>query len=856
MTASFRKYPKVFGLKFSSFLITFILSFNVFAQKIILDKNDWRFKKSGDSSWLPATVPGTVHTDLLANKKIEEPFFRTNEKDLQWIDKEDWEYQTTFVVTEDFLKKQNIEIEFEGLDTYADVFINGQKVLTADNMFLAWKAEIKQFLKSGENTLRVYFKSPINTVMPAYKSLGYVVPVSSNDQSDVKVSTYSRKAGYHYGWDWGPRFVTSGIWKSVYLNAWSDLKFEDMFLKQLSLKNQQAENEMQLTLNAAAKMNSTVEIWAENKPILKKEVLLTKGQNQVNLRFDMKNVELWWPNEMGKQKLYNFKVVVKNGNEIIDNKTIKKGFRTIEVVQENGSQGQSFYFKVNGKPVFMKGANYIPQDNFLPRVTTERYAHVINTVAESHMNMLRVWGGGIYENDVFYELCDEKGILVWQDFMFACAMHPPLVELKKSIATEAAYQVKRLRNHPSMALWCGNNEIIGFMTGGFWGEKAPVFPSIKDSLEFYYMYQDIYHQILPSAVFANDPEKFYWSSSPNGKNYDMTNSVDKARGDQHYWGVWWGKVPFEGYNDNVFPFMSEYGFQSFPELETVKTYALPEDYNIESEVMKAHQRSSIGNGTITYYMKDRFIVPQKFEDFLYVGQVLQAEGIRMAIEAHRRAMPYCMGTLFWQIDDCWPVASWSSMDYYGRWKAQQYMAKKAFEPQMVSVFKEGNDLKIYAISDDNKVINAILNVKFRDFEGEKLEQITQNIKIPSNSSAVVKTFDWKALVSKFDAEKTLIEVSLTLGGKTLAINTFFFTNPKNQKLPSPKIALKKIDANTLEISTDKLARYVWLSIPNAINAFSDNYFDLLPGEKRLIKVKSGISFSEKDVKVMHLKDTY
>ncbi len=847
--------------KESLFLIIMALFIDISdlkAQKTDLTKQSWSFRKSGDTEWLPATVPGTVHTDLLANKKIAEPFYRTNEKELQWIDKEDWEYKTIFDLTKETLSREVIEIVFDGLDTYADVFINEQKVLVANNMFRTWKTDVKKYLVPGKNELRILFHSPINYVMPQYNSLGYTIPVSNNDQSDQRVSVYSRKAGYHFGWDWGPRFVTSGIWRPIYLNAWNKINIEDLYIKQLSLADNKAEIEVSATMNSTGEGVKQLRLYAENNPVplVSKDVWVSKGIREVKTRFSMDQIELWWPNGMGKQKLYKFKLEIAEGKAPLATKEQKIGFRNIEVVEESDSEGKSFYFKVNGKPVFMKGANYIPQDSFLPRVGNDRYEHILGSAAESNMNMIRVWGGGIYENDIFYELCDEKGLLVWQDFMFACSMYPPYDDLMNNIYEEAVDNIKRLRNHPSIALWCGNNEIAGFMNQNFWNQLTPNWRTDADYKKTIDTYDEIFNRILPAAVKAYDDDRFYWSSSPNAINYTTKYITDKRSGDAHYWGVWWGKDPFEKFNDNISPFMSEYGFQSFPELATVEQYALPADYDIESEVMKAHQRSSIGNTTIAHYMKDMFTVPAKFEDFLYVGQLLQSEGIKMAIEAHRRAMPFCMGTLFWQIDDCWPVASWSSIDYYGRWKAQQYMAKKAFEPVLVSPFREGDAIKIYTVSDLFENSPALLQISLMDFEGKVLRKEEKTIVVPSNTSTVVYSLAEADWTKNIDRTKTFISIKLLQNNKELCRNSFFFEKPKQVILPKANIQLSKVDDDHIAVSTDKLARFIWLELPNSVNAFSDNYFDLLPGEQKVLKINDKYTrdFKLNEVKITSLAD--
>ncbi len=841
--------------KIIMFLFVLATASDCFSQTIDLCELQWQFHKLNEAQWLPATVPGTVHTDLLANKKIEDPFYRDNEKKLQWIEKEDWEYKTEITIDQNLLKNDAVEMVFEGLDTYADVYLNDKKIIIADNMFRSWKADVKPILQVGKNQLRIYFHSPINFVMPIYNSLGYAVPVSNNDMtSEARVSAYSRKAGYHFGWDWGPRFVTSGIWRPAYIKSWNKLTIDDLFIKQFSVDGTDAKMEAQVTVKSTAEGIKTLQLFIDGSktPTFSKSVFVQKGNNVLQAAFDMNNVELWWPNGMGNHKMYQFKAVLFDNQNELATKEVKRGIRTIEVVQESSDKGKSFAFKVNGKMVFMKGANYIPQDNFIPRVTTAQYEHIINTAVECNMNMLRLWGGGFYENDIFYNLCDEKGILIWHDFMFACSLYPPTENFKKSVYEEAKENIIRLRNHPSIAMWCGNNEITQFMNEKYWGQFKQKWRTPTDSLETIATYDHIFHEILPAALKAYDDEKFYWSSSPNTTNYSHDFPSQHVTGDLHYWGVWHGKQPFEKFNDNLAPFMSEYGFQSFPELETVKTFAIPTDYNIDSNVMKGHQKSGIGNQTIAFYMKDMFNVPAKFEDFLYVGQILQSEGIRMAIEAHRRAKPFCMGTLYWQINDCWPVASWSSMDNYGRWKALQYNVKKAYQSIIVSPFRENENINIYAVSDEYNGTTVKAQIRLLDFNGKVIRNEEKSLDLPENSSTVIYSLKEKEWVSGVDTNSTFIHVRLLQNDKELCQNTFFFKNPKNTILPKVKITVKQIDTEHIAVTADKLARFVWLYLPKKVNAFSDNYFDLLPGETKVLKVNT--LFKLKDIKTKSLID--
>ena len=822
------------------------------AERIDLDQH-WEFQQKGDSLWMRATVPGTVHTDLMANDLIEDPYFRLNEKDQQWIEKEDWNYRTTFTVDDQQLKQEKIELVFEGLDTYAEVILNGKHLFNANNMHLAWKAEVKPLLKKGDNQLQIYFESPTNKVTPSYLSLPYVVPVSDNDQGSRRLSVYSRKAWYHYGWDWGPRLVTSGIWRPVYLHSWSKADITDLFIKQLKITETTAELEAQLAVNSTEAEQKTVQIYIDDEifPIAKKQIQLKHGENKISLRFDLKNIKLWWPNGMGNQQLYRFKAVVSEYNEDLSTKEVRRGLRTIEVVNENNDKGKSFYFKVNGKPLFIKGANYIPQDNFLPRVGVARYEHLINSAANSHMNMLRVAGVGVYENEIFYDLCDEKGLLVWQDFMFAAAMLPPHDSLRKNIQAEAIYNVRRLRNHPSVAIWCGNNESLQFINQDFWRKKIPNEFTLKDSTTLYNYYYDIFNSDLPAVVKANDDEKFYWSSSPSNENYSETFNFTTSSGDVHYWGVWWGKEPFEKYNEVVGPFMSEYGFQSFPELETISSYAYPNEYDINSEVMRSHQRSPLGNGLITNYMQEMFNIPNKFEDFLYVNQLLQAEGIKTAIEAHRRNKPYCMGTLYWQLNDCWPVASWSSIDYYGRWKAQQYYAKRAYTDFMVSAVKDMDSIRVFAVNDQFKEVVGTLQLSLIDFGGKVIKSISKPVKLAENSSNQVFVFKEDSWLKDETKKHAVLNMKLIANKVEATQNKYYFEKPKNLTLTLPKIKISPKGTKAIEITSDKMAKGLFLSIPCRDNVFADNYFDLSPGEKKVIEFRT--TDIKTDIKLIQVK---
>lgn len=809
---------------------------------------NWTFNQVGKNEWLPATVPGTVHTDLIASEKIEDPFYRLNEHQLQWIDKVDWEYKSTFIVDKPCLKRDRIELSFKGLDTYADVSVNGTKVLSSDNMFREWQADVKDILKEGENELHIVFRSPINEGIKKYDAQGYIIPTSDNDQAingEVEggkmVSIYTRKAGYHFGWDWGPRLVTSGIWRPVYLKAWDEAKIENLQIIQNKVAKDKATFTAIFEVDAAKKGKATITLTNDGTQLAKAPIVLVEGIKKYALDFEIENPKLWWTVGLGEPNLYNI-----TGELMVDGKKntedTRIGIRTLELVREKDDDGTSFYFKLNGHPVFMKGANYIPNDVFLPRVTDKNYRTVVETAKNSNCNMLRIWGGGTYEKDIFYELCDENGILVWQDFMFACAMFPGDKAFLENVKQEAIDNVKRLRNHPSIAMWCGNNEILAAWNDWGWGEKEKA-KSKKNADEIWQAYVDIFHKILPGVVKEYDSQRSYWGSSPSS---GLGVKADLVNGDEHYWGVWWGKEPFDTYATHLARFMSEYGFQSFPEIATVRKYATPDDYDIFSEVMKSHQRSSIGNGTIEHYMLKEYKKPKDFESFLYVNHVLQAEGIKFALEGHRRAMPFCMGSLYWQINDCWPVASWSSTDYYQKWKALQYYAKKGFSPVLVSPYEEGIKFKIGIVNDRLEPLKAEMKLRLVDFDGQVVWEEAHLIEVPANSSDDYYNVNKNELRYEYrnQLNELVFTTELVENGVILSKNYYYFLPFKNLKIPSPTVEhsiAKNTDGYDITLSTDKLAKNVYLQIGDDDGFFSDNYFDLLPNEKVNIHLKTDIS---------------
>ncbi|OUM94627.1 MAG: beta-galactosidase [Thermobacillus sp. ZCTH02-B1] len=801
----------------------------------------WRFRGAGEREWMPAAVPGCVHTDLLANGRIPDPFDGTNERDLQWIDKQDWEYETTFDVSGDLLGESRIDLVFDGLDTYADVTLNGEHVLSADNMFRVWRVGVKRLLKPAGNRLHIRFRSPIREDLPKLEKLGYPLP-AVNDQSengglgDRKVSVFARKAPYHYGWDWGPRFVTSGIWREVRLEAWSGVRIADLFIRQRSVTEAEARLTAVVEVEAEAAWSGTLRLAADGR-VWERDVSLEAGVRTVELDAVIERPRLWWCRGLGEQHLYTFRAELLASGRVAAARQVRTGLRSIRLVRKKDEWGTSFHFELNGVPVFAKGANHIPLDSFVTRVTRERYEHEIASAAQSNMNMLRVWGGGIYEDDAFYDLCDEYGILVWQDFMFACSLYPGDEAFLENVRIEAEQNVKRLRNHPCIALWCGNNEIdtawSHYIEDAGWGWKQQYPPELREKL--WADYEKLFHELLPEVVGRLAPEADYWPSSPmQGLTRDANQHAGKrtTSGDIHYWGVWHEVEPFESYTVNLGRFMSEYGFQSFPEERTVRSYAREHELELLSDVMLSHQRHPSGNRLIKQYQTMYLPEPKDFVSFLSVSQVLQGEAMKFAIEAHRRRKPFCMGSLYWQLDDCWPVASWSSMDYYGRWKAIQYYAKRSMKDIIVSIdgTKEGV-VDIHVVSDVLRPIDGVLRIALYDFDGRLLKESGAPAKVDANAAAVVWSASVSGLLGEADPRRTVLKADLIEGGRVLDSKLHYFVPAKEIRLSKANVTVREVpgsNGTAFTLETDTLAKQVAL-FAEAEGIFTDNWFDLIPG---------------------------
>jgi beta-mannosidase len=825
----------------------------------VLD-HGWQFRQitagaqDAESGWLPATVPGDVHLDLLANKKIPDPFFGANESKLQWIENESWEYRLNFAVTPDMLARSNVDLVFDGLDAAAQVYVNGAQVLDANNMFRVWRVPAKSHLHAGRNLLRVVFPSPIKAAAAAAASDAFRLKSKTEDK------TYIRKAAYEYGWDWGPRFVTSGIWRPVRLEAWDKARIADFHIRQRDVSKAVAHLDAEVEVEAASAGSVKVNVqYSDNgKPVtLTRSVSVHAGSNAIDLPVEILKPKLWYPAGYGDQPLYEFTAQLGTSAGTSEERKAKAGLRTIELRRELDKWGRSFELVVNGIPIFAKGADVIPFDSFPNRVTTANYRRILESARDANMNMIRHWGGGYYETDEFYAICDELGIMVWQDFQFGNDWQPGTYAFKLSIEAEAEDQVRRLRNHPSIVVWCGNNETEEAMN---W----PPRPSLPADVR-YYMWQDYlteFSGILPRVVARLDAETPYWPSSPSA-DYEAVSPVFHS-GDDHIWDVWHGRMPFSTYERHHARFVTEYGFQSFPEMRTIEAFTQPEDRTgILTPVMLAHQKNNEGNAIIHDYLLRDYPEPKDFASFLYASQVLQAEGIKIGAEHFRRSRPATMGSIFWQLNDCWPVASWSSIDYYGRWKALQYYARRFYAPILVSPHVEDGSVKFFVVSDKTEAKRATLHARLMDFDGKVLLEESHTVDVDPLASKVYLDWPLKKMTDAgaADTSRVFVVADLSGGGAEISRNLIYLAPVKEVHLKPAALKVETTGGNgsyKIRITSPVLARSVYISFGNLEVAVSDNYFDLLPGETVEIAAKSGATLEalKAQLKVVSLTDAF
>jgi beta-mannosidase len=829
---------------------------NTTSQRI---NSGWNFSEHGSELWYRASVPGNIHMDLFDNNLIPDPFYGTNEQNLQWIGKRNWIYQTYFSVDPELLNREFIILRFHGLDTYADVYLNGTNLLSVDNMFRTWNADVKGLIKPDENELRILFRNVFDENLPQWEAAPFrLMAFPNNDQADTMLALYSRKAQFHYGWDWGPRLITCGIWRPIELMGWDAYTIESIHIIPESVSEEIAVIKAKLDILAVSAGSVIVNIGLNGETIVTRSIDLKPDRNMYELTFTLDAPRLWWPNGFGEPYLYDFSLTLQDENGIGDSSTLKVGIRSIEVDRRIDTGGQTFTIRVNGVPVFMKGANYIPQDNFQNRVTADRYESLIRSAAEANMNMLRVWGGGIYEENTFYEMCDRYGILVWQDMMFACAMYPGDDGFLESVYYEVVDNIKRIRNHPSVALYCGNNE--NEIAWHAWGWKE-MYPE-EIQLRYEQDLHRLFYVTIPAALQETDPFRYYTPTSPAAGFVDRPYGT----GDVHYWGVWHGQEPFESYNEHIGRFMSEYGFQSYPELSAVKQFTEPEDRDLHSEVMLSHQRCmaderrdrEYGNRLIQTYMERHFRRPKDFESYLYVSQLLQAEGVKKAIETHRINKPFTMGTLYWQINDCWPAASWSSIDYYGNWKALHYHVRDLFKNLIIVPLLRDNTVQLRIVSDELYDITTALLIRVWDINRGILKEDSLQAKITANSSSLINTYSVQELTGGANPADIVLEFRFADEGLPASPKLMYLNEPRDLNLRKPNIetTVRSFAGQTyVTVTSDVLAKNVFLDAGGSPLVFSKNYFDILPGESVTVGINADDS-ALFDLRVRTLYDTF
>lgn len=793
----------------------------------------WRMREADSQTWHSAHVPGSVYADLMADGTMPDPFWRENELDAFERMKKDYVYQRTFTVSEAQLAHAHVELVCEGLDTLAHVSLNGREIAFADNMHITWVWDVKEQLHAGENTLEIRFDSPIlYCAKKAEEAPGW-------ESSDATPGfRHLRKAHCMFGWDWGPRLPDAGIWRPILLRTWDTVRLENALMLQA---HHDGVVDVTIRPEIAGESAWSAEITAPDG-----EVIIIPETTAAEQVITIEHPQLWWPNGLGKQPLYRVTVRLAAG----DTRTWRIGLRTMTVSREKDEWGEEFCHVVNGVKVFAMGADYIPEDNILARVTPERTRRLLEDCKAANFNAIRVWGGGYYPDDAFYDICDKLGLMVWQDLMYACAFYDLTPDFERSIRVETHQNVARLRHHASLALICGNNEMEMFMAGAnsalinhrTW-EFVPTYPHhITD-------YVKMFEYILPAIVKETAPQTYWWPASPSsGGNFDAPN--DENRGDNHYWDVWHGEKPFTEYRKFFFRYASEFGFQSFPCLKSVKQFTLPDDRNIFSRVMERHQRNQAANGKILSYLSQTFRYPNSFDDLLYASQLMQAEAIRYGVEHWRRNRGRCMGAIIWQLNDIWPVASWASIDYYGRWKALHYAAKRFFAPVMISAEEEGELSQNPKINEyhpaplEKSFRLNVCNETLRDVTGEVVwalrtpdgaivRQNQQTLTIPAMSAK------WLDKVDCADASLTGHYVSFAFVVDDVAVSegTCIFCAPKHFEFVDPHLTVETC-GDTLVVTSHAYAKQVWLESEDADLLLDDNAFDMNPGTK-VVRVLRG-----------------
>ena len=766
-------------------------------------------------------VPGCNYLDLMRNKTISDPLKGLNENDVQWVADKDWEYERNFYLKDEDFEYDRIYLSCKMLDTLCDIYINERLSGKSDNCFLEYREDVKKYLCVGENRIRFVFHSPVKYVKEKYKKCP--APVNSNGLNGI---VHIRKPQCHFGWDWGPCLPVSGISGNICLEF-----AETAEINGIDVEQRHSDNRVDLHIDADVKSISDSDYSCEISLYSPKGELIEAVKN-ASADFCVENPELWWTRELSGnnvQPLYSVKARIFNSDgKIVDEKEIQVGLRVIELNRENDKYGQNFQFRLNGVPVFIKGANYIPPDSFITRFDSKRLNDLINAVQFSNMNMIRVWGGGYYGSDEFYSLCDKRGILVWQDFQFACQAYPFFNdEFLENVKNEVAYNVNRIKNHPSLALWCGNNEIEDMHMA--WVHMTKY---VDYTEKFFY-------GILEPEIRKIDKQTPYIPGSPIGTSHNKGVHSDNV-GDTHLWGVWHGLQPMNFYRKRMTRFCSEFGFESLPDLKTIQEFAQPADYSLSSAVFKSHQKCANGNDKMIYYIASRFNLPERFKDYIYLSQITQQECIADATEHWRRNKGRCNGAMYWQLNDCWGCCSWSSYDFYGNYKALQYKARHFNAPLSISIEDTENFIKIVAINDLNTSRSVKAEYEIFDFENGVVDKKCYSMMLSPLENRDIFFLDMDSLKKNYDLKRTGLRAKLFKGEKLVNEKVLLFDNEKNLSLPKAKLKCKitvRVNSLSIDVTSDKYARFVKLDCANSTEPFSDNFFDILPRETKRVTIR-------------------
>lgn len=762
-------------------------------------------------------IPGTVLSGLLAAGKIKDPFYRTNEDATRALFWKDYVFTRTFDVDEELLAQQHIVLVCEGLDTLAEISINGTFLAKTDNMHRTWKFQAKKLLHPGKNEIQIVFRSVLRFIedypYEAHKKINYI-PCGS-----MKGNQLLRKAHSMFGWDWGPQTIDAGIFRDIYLQGYSHARIEDIRIHQQHAKNVSVQTSITLSESVPGQ-KLCVELSEDgaDKP-LQTKLCKTNADGVAAVDFVIENPKLWWPNDYGDQPLYIVRTtLLDEDGTSLESITRRIGLRTLTISQEKDEWGNEFAFCVNGVKIFTRGGNYIPDDCLYTRITEKKLDYILESCRRAHFNCVRVWGGGYYPSDAFYDLCDEKGLIVWQDLMYACNVYDVTDAFAENCRQETYDNVRRLRHHASLGLWCGNNEIES--AWDHWGDFQKETPYLRAD------YIRLFEEVLPKAVQEADGETFYWHSSPSsGGCFD--NPDDANRGDTHYWDVWHGQKPFTDYRKYFFRFCSEFGFQSFPCAKTVNSFTLEDDRNIFSRVMESHQKNDAANGKMLYYLSENLRYPKDLTHLLYASQVLQGMAIKYGVDHWRRNRGRCMGTLYWQINDDWPAPSWSSIDYFGRWKALHYMAQKFYAPHAVSMTLEDHRCHVYFSNESFETTEYSLTLSIRDLSGNVLETYETKGNSPAFSAietAVVDICSWED-----QKDDVFLEAVIHIKDQKVLKDVETLVPYKYLNLKNPVISTEAEETNDafiLHISSDCFAPFVALDFDDADVIFSDNFFHL------------------------------